>query len=119
MVASLLGAKLADRREDTKGITSQHNDVAWVGVNDTRDLGARDEVDGVSATSVFGDADIIVIWDAGSWVVNDVFKDRAVADGPEDIWLLLGGEVDAFGIAATLNVEDTSIGPDVLVITDE
>lgn len=41
------------------------------------------------------------------------------ANGVEDFRLLLRVEADALGVATTLDVEDTSVGPDVLVVSDE
>lgn len=49
----------------------------------------------------------------------DIFQDCAMADGLKDLRLLLLGEVDALGIAASLNVENTSSCPAMLVITDQ
>eukprot|EP00966_Prymnesium_polylepis_P002418 55527-Prymnesium_polylepis.1 len=43
----------------------------------------------------------------------------AKADGTEDVRLVLLGEGDALGVAAALDVEDSSLGPHVLVIADE
>jgi hypothetical protein len=52
-------------------------------------------------------------------MVDDVLEDAAKADRVVDLGLLRGGEVDAFGVTSALDVEDASVGPDVLVITDE
>lgn len=119
VVAGLLGAKLANGRKNTEGVASQHNDVAGVPVDYARNLGARDELDGVSAASVLSDANIIVVRNTRSGVVDNILEDGAEADSPENIGLLLSGEVDALGIATTLDVEDTGIGPDVLVVANK
>ena len=50
---------------------------------------------------------------------NDVLEDGSEADGAVNVWLLLSRETNALGIAATLNVEDTSVTPAVLVVTDQ
>ena len=52
-------------------------------------------------------------------VVVYVLQDSSEADGIEDLWLLLGREVDSFGITAALNVEDTVVRPAVLIVTNE
>ena len=52
-------------------------------------------------------------------MVDDVLEDAAKADRVVDLGLLRGGEVDAFRVTSALDVEDTSVGPDVLIITDE
>lgn len=52
-------------------------------------------------------------------MVDDVLEDAAKADRVVDLGLLRGGEVDAFRVTSALDVEDTGVGPDVLVIADE
>ena len=88
-------------------------------VDDTRDLSVGNELNRVGATSVLSDADIIVVRSSRHRVVDDVFKDAAISDGVKNIRLLLCREVDAFGVTSALNVEDTSVRPDMFVITDE
>jgi len=48
----LLGVELGDGRENTASIASQENDVGWVAVGDTGNLGVLDELNGVSAVLV-------------------------------------------------------------------
>ena len=119
MVAGLLGSELADGGEDTEGVACQHDDVRRLAIDNTGDLRIGDVLDGVRAARVFRNADVIVIRDAASGIVHDVLEDAAVADGAKDIGLLLGGEVDALGVASTLDVEHTGVGPDVLVVSNE
>ncbi len=118
MVASLLWGELANRGKHAEGITSQHDDIAWLRVDDTRDLRIRDEFDGVRAASVLCNADVVVVGDTGDGVVDDVLEDRAVADGVEDVGFLLCGKVDALGVASAFNVENTRVGPDVFVVAN-
>ena len=40
-------------------------------------------------------------------------------DSIVDLWLLFSGEIGALDVATALDVEDTSIRPDVLVVTNE
>lgn len=89
VVAGLFGGKSADRWKYTESITSQHDDVVGVLVNNAGNLGTGNEVDGISTASVLGDADVVVIGDPRGRVVDDVLENRAEADGPEDIGLLL------------------------------
>jgi hypothetical protein len=119
VVASLLGSELANRGQNTKGITSQHNDIARLAVDDTRDLGIRDELDRISATRVLRDTDIVVIRSPIRRAIDDVLEDRAEPDSVKDLGLFLGGEVDAFGVTPSFDVEDAGIGPDVFVVADE
>jgi hypothetical protein len=65
VVASLLGGQLADRREDTESITGEHDDILGLPMDHAGDASVGDELDGVRATGVLGDADIVVIGLAG------------------------------------------------------
>ena len=109
VVASLLGGQFADRGEDTESVTSEHDDVLGLALNGARNAGVGNKVDGVGATGVLGDVDVVVVGIAGGDVVYDVLKDRTEADSVIDLGFLLGGKVDALGIAATLDVEDTGV----------
>ena len=88
-------------------------------VGHARNLCVGNVFDGVGTTCVLGYADVIIVREAGNRIVDDVFKDAAETDGVVNFWFLLCGKVDALGIATTLDVEYTSVRPDMLVITDE
>ena len=109
MVASLLGSQLADRWEDTESVTSEHDDVLGLALDDARNASVGDEFDGVRASGVLGDAHVVVVGVAVSDVVDDVLEDGAETDGIVDLGFLLGGKVDALGVASTLDVEDTIV----------
>jgi hypothetical protein len=78
-----------------------------------------DELDRVGASGVLSDGDVVVVGLPIRRVVDDVLEDRSELDGVVDFGLLLLGQVDALGVAAALDVEDSSVGPDVLVVSDE
>ena len=109
VVASLLGGQFADRREDAESVTGEHDDVLGLALDGARNASVGNKVDGVSATGVLGDADIIVVGLARNDVVYDVLEDGTEADSVVDLWLLFGRKVDALGVAATLDVEDTVV----------
>jgi hypothetical protein len=119
VVHGLLGAELGDGREDTTGVACEKNDVGGVAAGDAGNLGVLDVLDGVCATSVLGEGGVIVVDDSGGGIENDVLEDGAELDGVENIGLLLGGEADALGVAAALNIEDALVAPAVLVVTDQ
>jgi hypothetical protein len=119
VVHGLLGAELGDRWKDTTSIAGQQDDVFGVVVGDTWDLGVLDVLDGVGATSVLGQGVIIVVNETGRRVEDNVLKDGTEANGVENVRLLLSRETNALGVATTLNVEDTSVTPAVLVVTDQ
>jgi hypothetical protein len=83
------------------------------------DLSVGNILNRVGATSVLSDADVVIIRNSGNRAVDDILKDAAIFDGVENIRLLLRREVDALGITSALNVEDTSVRPHMLVVTDE
>jgi hypothetical protein len=105
----LSGIELGDGRKDTTSITCQENDVGRVVVTLARNLGVADILNGIGATSVLRECCIIVVDLTGFGVEDNVFQDGSESDGVENIWLLLGRETNAFGIAASLNVEDTLV----------
>ena len=119
MVAGLLGSEFADRGQHTERVASQHNDVARLTVDNARNLGVRDELNRVSATSVLGNADIVVIGRAICGAVDDVLEDGAEPDSVEDLGLFFCGKVDALGVTPSFDVEDTGVGPYMFVVTDE
>ena len=88
-------------------------------ISNARDLGIGDEFYRISATSVLRDRDVIVVGDSVVGVHDNILKDGSETDGVEDFRLLLSGEVDTLGVTTTLDVEDTSVGPNVLVIADQ
>jgi hypothetical protein len=119
VVHGLLGAELGDGREDTTGVACEEDDVGRVAAGNAGDLGVLDVLDGVCAASVLGEGGIIVVDNSGGGIENDVLEDGTELDGVEDIRLLLGGETNALGVAAALNVEDAGVAPAVLVVTDQ
>lgn len=119
MVLSLFGGEAGYGGEDTESIASEHDDVGGLTVGDTWDLRVGDVLDRVGTTGVLGDGDVVVIGYTVGGVVDDVLEDRTEFDGTVDLGFLLGTEVDALGVASTLNVEDTGVGPDVLVVADQ
>ena len=109
MVAGLLRGQLADRRENAESVAGEHDDVLGLALDDTRNTGVGNELDGVSATCVLGDADIIIVGLARNNVIDNVLKDGTETNGTVDLGLLLSRQVDALGVASTLDVENTVV----------
>ena len=82
-------------------------------------MGVGNELNWVSTASVLCNADIIIIGAPGNRAVHHILEDAAESDSAIDFRFLLGGKVDALGIASALDVENTRVGPDMLVITDQ
>jgi hypothetical protein len=119
MEHGLRGVELGDRWENTTSIAGEENDVAWMVGGNARNLGVGDVLNWISASGVLGEGNIIVVNEAGVWVENDILEDGTEFDGSINIWLLLRGEAHALGVATTLDIEDTSFSPAVLIITDQ
>ena len=119
MVACLLGREFADGREHAECITREHDDIARLAVDGAGYVRIRDKLDRIRASCVFRDADIVVVGSPRCGVVNNVLEDTAKADSVVDLGLFGCGEVDGLGVASTLDVENTSIRPDMLVVADE
>jgi len=62
---------------------------------------------------------IIIIDNTCHGVEDDVFKNGTEADGVENIGFLLSGQANALSIASTLDVEDTSVTPAVLIVANQ
>jgi len=79
----------------------------------------RDELDRIRAARVLRNADVVIVGRTRPGAIDDVLEDAAKADRIVDLRLLRGREVDSLGITPTLDVENASVGPDVLIVTDE
>jgi hypothetical protein len=119
VVACLLGRQFADGREHTECVTREHDDVARLAVDGAGYVRIRDKLNWIRAACVFRDANIVIVGGPRCGVVNHVLEDTAKADSVVDLRLFGCGEVDGLGVASALDVEDTSVRPDMLVVTDE
>lgn len=95
----LLRGELGDGRQDAAGVAGEEDDVGRVASGEAGDLGFGDVVNWVGTSGILRESGVVVICLAGFGVEDDVFEDRAESDGVEDVGLLFGGEVDAFGVA--------------------
>src|SRR5438445_12320515 len=86
---------------------------------DAGDYGILDEVDGIGGPGVFGLAVVVVVGDARLGIEGYVLEYAAEAQGVPDLGLVLFGELDAFGVASALEVEDAVGAPAVFVVADE
>ena len=73
---------------------------------------------GIGHARVVRDRDVVVVGLA-VLVEHHVFANGAKTDGVEDLGLAEGVQALAFCVAATLDVEDTHVGPTVLVVADQ
>lgn len=115
----LLSGELGDRGQDTTSVAGEEDDVCGVVVGQAGNLGVLDVLDGVGTTGVLSEGGVVVVDNTADGVENDVLENGTEADGIENIGLLFSGQSNALGIAATLNVEDTTVGPAVLIVTDQ
>ena len=98
----------ADRKSNILGCRSRRNRA-----NDVLNV-----VDGVGNTSVLCYALISEI-DLAFGVEGDVLQQSVALDGVVDVRLRIFVQVDDFGVAATLKVEDAVVVPAVLVVADQ
>lgn len=115
----LLSGELRNGGKDTTSIASQKDDVCGVVFGEARNLGVLNVLDGVGATSVLGQGSVVVVDNTSSGVEDDVLKDGTELDSVENIGFFLSGKTNALGVATTLDVEDTPVGPAVLIITNQ
>lgn len=119
VIARLLRRQPRYGWQDTVCITSEHYNIARLSVDQARNSCVRDELDGICASRVFRDVHVVVVGFAIDRIVYNVLEDRAEPDGTVDLGFFLCGEVNAFGVAATLDVEYTAVRPHVLVVANE
>src|SRR5690554_805714 len=117
VVGRLFVVEDGHRRQYAGQVAGQEDDgVGLAGTvfgRDFFDVGQR-----VGGTGVLGQAVVGVIGRA-LVVQHDVFEHGAKLDGfPDDRFVFLG-QVDALGVAATLDVEDGAHAPAVLVVADQ
>lgn len=115
----LLGGELGDRGQHATGVAGQQDDVGRVVVGAAGDLGVVDELDRVRAAGVLRQGAVVVVDVARDGVEDHVLQHGAEADRVVDVGLLLGGQPNALGVAASLDVEHALVGPAVLVVTDQ
>ena len=82
-------------------------------------MGLGNELNWVGTTGVLGNADIIIIGAPGNGTVHHILEDATESDSVIYFRFLLGRKVDAFGIASTLDVENTRVRPDMFVVTNQ
>lgn len=119
VVARLLRSKLANGWQYTESITGQHNNVGGLTINHARNLSVGNKLDRIGTSCVLRNADVVVVGNSRNRVINDVLEDTAISDGVKDVGFLFSRKVDTLGIASTLDVENTSVRPNMLVVTDE
>ena len=121
VVHGLLWVELGDGGQHTEGIASEENDVLGMATDGWK-LHVADVLKRVAHTSVGRQADVVIVdfaLVALLVVVDGVLYDGAELDSIIDIGLLGTGETIGLGVAATLDVKDVVVSPNVLVITDE
>ncbi len=77
------------------------------------------KLDGIRSAGIFRQRIVFIIWIAGLLIQDDIFVDSTEADRIPDLRLIFLREIDAFSIAAALEVEDAIIAPAVFVVADQ
>mmetsp|Transcript_20325 Transcript_20325/g.44292 ORF Transcript_20325/g.44292 Transcript_20325/m.44292 type:complete len:251 (+) Transcript_20325:523-1275(+) len=119
VIHHLLRGQLRDRRQNSKGIAGQEDDLLRLIGHHSRDPSIGNVLQRVGHPGVLREARVIPVDLAGILVVNHILENGAKADRIIDLWFLVTREADALSIAATLDVEDAASVPDMLVVPDE
>lgn len=119
MITSLFRRQLRNGRKDTIGIASEHDDVLRLTLDMARDTRVGNKFDRISTTRVLRDRHVVIVWVPVCRIEHDVFENRSKPNRVVDFGLLLRGEVNRLGIASSFNVEHASVGPDVLVVSNQ
>merc|ERR1719159_1163419 len=95
------------------------DDVARVSIDLGWEQGVRNVVERVGRARVLRDTRVVVIHFARLVVKDHVLHDRSEANRAVDLRLFFLFQVNSFGIAPALDVEDARVGPNVLVVADQ
>ena len=119
VIHRLIGGELGDRRQHAIGIGGQH-DYRFRHRPHIFRRSVGDELDGIRATAVLGEAVVIEIDFTGGGIDHDIFQHGAEALGRgENLGLGLWREADHLGVAATFEVEHGGIRPAMLIVADQ
>ena len=117
MVHGLLVGKPYDRRQDAERVGREEEDVLRMsGRSGNQRIG--DVPHGVRGPRVLGQPVRIVVR-VTVFVEDDILDDRTETDRAVDLGFRFAGELDAFGVAPPLEVEDPVRTPSVFVVADE
>lgn len=135
MEHGLFAGEFADWWENTTSIAGKKDNVGWVVVGDAGNQGILNILNRISArkvsfqsndlkridkpSSVLSQGRVIIIDDTGLGIKNNILKDRTESNSIENIRLFFSRQTNAFGIATSLNIEDTIVTPAVLVVSDQ
>src|SRR5579872_257560 len=86
---------------------------------DSRDHRIVDELNGICRARILGLAVVVVIGYTSMFVEGDVLQYATKAQRIPDLRLILFRELDAFGVATTLKIEDAIGAPAVFIIADQ
>ena len=119
VIHGLCGRQFGYRRQHTKCITSQKDDVfrltASAGLGGIRYLRNR-----IRRAGIFCQRTIIQINSAGRFIQHHILQNRTEgACGLENLRLLLCRQFDHFGVATPLEIKDAVLTPAMLVIADQ
>src|SRR5687767_6007683 len=101
------GRQGSDRRQNTKGIGGQEDDIGGV-TGHAGDLRVLDELDRVGAAGVLGDADVRIV-NAAVLLEDDVLEDSAKTQGPENIRFVCRSEINCLGVATAFDIENAVV----------
>ena len=77
-----------------------------------------DEIHRIGSARIFGEAVVIVIGNTGG-IQHQIFQHRAEADGAPDLRLIHVRQLDALGITAAFEIENSTVAPAMLVVADQ
>merc|ERR1719433_2067038 len=117
--ASRKDLSINKRMEHTESITSEQNDVLGLVIYNGRNPCIGDEGKVVCYTTVFSDRSVIKIHHSARVIIHDIFQDGTKSNSIIDFRFLLPSQTHRLGIATPLNVENTFVSPDMLVISNK
>ena len=118
VVHRLLLREPAHRRKHPRGVTRQEDHVPRMRSH-AGHLRIGNVFDRVGGPRVFRDRATLKVDHPGGRVVDDIFEHRAEPNRLPDLGLLFLGQMDALGVAASLNIEDAVVAPAMLIVANQ
>jgi hypothetical protein len=87
-----------------------------------RDLDVVNVLERIANSSVVCKARVVVVDSAVSCCIGEVFSvfnKSAELDSIKNVWFFLAAEAVTFSVAATFDVEDVLVCPNVLIVSDK
>ena len=118
MIGGLVCCQFRNRRQHSKSITGQEKDVLWVACH-RRYLNVVDVVDWIAYAGILG-ATAVKIINGSIFFENHIFQKGAWFDCFVNIGLIVGSQINHFGITASFKIKNGVVCcPPVFIVSNQ